>query len=222
MLNDAVIDLSHWNDVQDGEKAKQSGVMGVIYKCTEGASYIDDTYLIAKDGCEKLGLLFGGYHFLRPGDMAQQAAHFFRTAGNIDLYVADHEDRDVSLEDLKEFLWELERLTGNPAVIYSGFLIKEQLPDDVHDEELARHRLWLAQYTKGTPTWPKATWKNWWLWQHTDEGQVPGINGHVDLNNYIGDEKQLVADWTGQEDDSGEVVVRVIVPSGVKVVIEEE
>src|SRR5262249_39719025 len=76
------------------------------------------------------GLLWGAYHFLQPGNMKDQAQYFVSKAGkNLDLYVADHEDEGVSLDDLKTFLREVKRLTGKSSIIYSGHVLKEQLGD---------------------------------------------------------------------------------------------
>jgi lysozyme len=222
-LKELVIDLSHWNDVTDPSEVVASGIVGVIYKCSEGTTYVDDSYERAKQACNDLGLLFGAYHFLRPGKMHDQAEWFVENAGKIDLYAADHEDDGVSLEDLKEFLQRVYDLTGKRPIIYSGHVLKNQMPGNVRDGFMALHRLWLAQYTTGTPSWPTATWPKWWLWQHTDEGSVPGIDGDVDMNYYDGSEDQLVEEWTGQEqEESDEIVVKIIVPQGVKVIVEEE
>ena len=129
--------------------------------------------------------------------MMQQARFFLSTVGtDLDLYVADHEDAAVSLDELKKFLWILFMLTGKRAVIYSGHVLKEQI-GSTKDKELARHRLWLAHYTKSAPTWPKTTWPEWWLWQYTEQGTCAGFNGNVDLNRYDGTADQLRADWIG-------------------------
>ena len=194
-----VVDISHWQENPDFEAMAREGVIGVIHKATESTGYVDDDYAPRRPKAEAAGLLWGAYHFLRPGNMEAQARHFVETAGDIDLLAADHEDPGVSLDDLKTFLREVENLTGKKAVIYSGHVIKEQVPDDHFNSELAQHLLWLAHYTSGTPTWPKATWRDWWLWQWTDKGTVPGINGNADCNRYASTEEDLVNEWTGEE-----------------------
>jgi lysozyme len=79
-------------------------------------------------------------------------------------------------------------------VLYSGFLIKEQIGSE-RDAELAAYRLWLAQYSDA-PEWPTATWPAWWLWQYTDQGTIDGIVGDVDLNAYNA-ASRLRAEWLG-------------------------
>ena len=200
MPSPLVIDCSHWQvdaGPIDWFDVVGSGVVGVIFKATEGSGYRDPTYEASRAGAEDAGLLWGAYHFLRPGDMVQQAEFFVATAGDIDIYAADHEDPAVSLDDFKRFLYEVETLTGRTPVIYSGHVLKEQV--DGYDDELAKYPLWLAQYTSGSPSWPTEIWENYWLWQYTDTGSQPGVKGYCDLNDYDGEPDDLIAEWTGQE-----------------------
>ena len=188
MLDKAVVDLSHWDEVDSFEDPKVDGVVGIIHKATESKR---------KKDALAAGLLWGAYHFLRPGNMKDQAQYFVSKAGkNLDLYAADHEDEGVSLDDLKTFLREVKRLTGKSPIVYSGHVLKGQLGDN---SELSQYRLWLAQYTSGTPSWPKAIFPRWWLWQYTEHGDCDGIpgdsEGNLDLNKYDGTKQQLVNEW---------------------------
>jgi len=199
MLDKAVVDLSHWDEVDSFEDAKNDGVVGIIHKATESNNYFDPTYNQRKKDALAAGLLWGAYHFLRPGNMKDQAQYFVSKVGkNLDCYAADHEDEGVSLDGLKTFLREVKRLTGKSALIYSGHVLKEQLGNG-HDPELSQYRLWLAQYTSGTPSWPEATFPQWWLWQYTEQGECDGIpgdsEGYLDLNKYNGTERQLIEEW---------------------------
>jgi GH25 family lysozyme M1 (1,4-beta-N-acetylmuramidase) len=157
--------------------------------------------------------------------MAAQAAHFISTVGaGCPLLAADHEDADVSLANLKDFLAAVLSLTGKRAVIYSGNVIKDQL-GDTHDGELAKHRLWIAHYAS-TPTWPSATWPQWWLWQYTDAGTVDGVVGSVDRDRFDGSVYDLANEWDGSFDppappqpkpDDKLVTITIDVPAGVTV-----
>jgi lysozyme len=199
MAKPSVIDISHWNTIDqagmDGLKAQ--GVLGVIHKATENADYFDPTYNDRKAMAIKADLLWGAYHFLRPGDMVAQANWFIDKTGNENiLLAADHEDAGVTLNDLKLFLITVENLTGQKAVIYSGNVIKEQVGDNM-DPMLENHRLWLAHYSD-EPVWPTNIWGSYWLWQYTDKGQLEGIDGELDLDAYGGDEVEapdLIEEW---------------------------
>jgi GH25 family lysozyme M1 (1,4-beta-N-acetylmuramidase) len=188
MPTPSVIDLSHWQgDAVDFTAIKGSGIIGAIHKATEGSGVYDAAYDKNRSNAELAGLAWGAYHFLRPGDMVDQAEFFLKYAKPDDftLLAADHEDSGVSLNDLKVFLQVVRRRSGINAVVYSGSVIRQQL-GDVRDVILAQHRFWLSYYTteEQPPAWPKATWPEYWLWQYTNTGKVPGIEGDVDLNAF--------------------------------------
>lgn len=202
MPNSKVIDLSHWNTIpQSLIPASQHGVLGCIHKMTEGMGGVDDKcdgrYALSMDA----GLHWGVYHFLRPGDMEAQAEWFINSAYNMGVFddktllAADHEDAGVSLDDLYKFLIAVEQIAGRSPVIYSGHVLKDQLKGKAQDR-FKRFRLWLAQYTSGTPTLPPG-WSKYWIWQWTDKGSVPGINPPTDCNDYQGTAEALSMEWAG-------------------------
>lgn len=211
-----VIDLSHHNIVPTSlQPAKDSGIIGVIHKATEGASYVDDMLDNRWYFAKQAGLLWGTYHFMRPGDQKAHAKHYVDvTNANGDkntLLCADHEDTGVSLTDLKTFLREVERLTGRKPIIYSGHVLKQQLNGHA-DADLSTYKLWLAQYA-AQPTLPPG-FSKYWLWQYTDNGSVPGVTPPTDLD--AGDKAAVSSQWSGAatpgpdpepEPDAGEVSV---------------
>ena len=155
-----MVDLSHHNDVADFGKVKAAGIAGIIHKATEATSFADNMYAVRRGDATNAGLLWGAYHFLRPVSIPAQVDFFLKIAApdNATLLALDHEDGRVPLIDAKEFLLRVEHAVGRKAVLYSGFLIKEQLNDRI-DSFLAAHRLWPAQYgiRPVTPlNWPSA------------------------------------------------------------------
>jgi lysozyme len=198
MPTPVVIDISHHNTIPSSLKdTKAAGIVGVIHKATEGSSYKDDKlaarYSLAKDA----GMAWGGYHFVRPGDMVKQADFFVNVMKSYSdentLYVLDWEDAGVKSADALKFLQRLEDLTGRSPVLYSGHVCKED-----PNPALADYRLWLCHYTMSgaQPTLPKYFTK-WWLWQYTDQGKIAGVNPPTDLNAYDGITSQLLAEWAG-------------------------
>jgi lysozyme len=200
-----VVDLSHHN-TDDGSEidyraVKRDGIWGVIYKATEGDDYVDETYDEARRQARAAGLLWGAYHFFRPGNVEDQVQHFLINAmpGPGTLLVLDHEDPGCSLDDVKKFLALVEAITGQRPALYSGHVLKEQIGNRI-DSFLASTRLWLAQYGPELE-WPQ-TWNHAgvWLWQYTDgeEGPQPhsvdGI-GHCDINSFDGTQQDLKATW---------------------------
>ena len=194
-----VIDISHWQPEPDFAKVKAGGVVGVIMKATENTSYIDNTYYDRREEAKAAGLLISSYHFLRPGNMSGQMAHYLDTVGPVkgERVVIDHEDASVSLADLKKAVqYLLDQPLDLQVTIYSGHLIKEQV-GSAYDAFLAENTaLWIAQYTAAaSPSWPVNTWKAWSLWQWTDHETIPGISAPVDGNRWNGSIENLKKWW---------------------------
>ena len=94
---DAVIDLSRFVTISDFRLVRQSNILGVIHKATEGGDYVDPTCAPRRPQAEAAGLLWGTYHFGKgdsPG--AQQAAFFLDSSrpiqGTCLLYTSDAAD----------------------------------------------------------------------------------------------------------------------------------
>jgi lysozyme len=207
-INPRVVDISHHNYDDDGPydfaAARRWGVWGVIAKATEDTDYVDPTYEMAREGARRAGLLFGAYHFFRPGKVDQQVDHFLSVVmkGDDDfdslLLCLDHEDEGCSVEDVKQFMKAVEEKTGQCPVLYSGHLIKDQLGNR-EDAYLGSTRLWLAQY--GDNPEVQLSWEDYWLWQFTGDGNgpephdVPGIGKNVDVNSWDGSKGHLVSEW---------------------------
>jgi len=227
MLKPGFIDLSHHNTIPESlAPAKQSGIQGVIHKATEGSSYVDDKldnrYYLARDA----GMLWGVYHFARPGDMKQQVDHFLRTTAEYvdenSLYALDWEDAGVLLDEVVEFMERLERVVETSPVLYSGHVVKEALGGE-GDPRLSKYRLWVCQYANA-PVLPPG-WSKYWGWQYTDQGSCPGINAPVDLNAFDGSIEQLASTWSGREIEPAPIppntplTVTILVPPGVQVTV---
>jgi len=204
-FNPVIVDLSHFDDVQDWDAVKRFGILGVINKATEGPGLVDTTYAIRRKPAREHDILYGAYHFLRPGDPVAQADHFLEVALSVDqpdelLLALDHEDRKVPLKDAKKWLQRVLDKAERRAILYSGFVIKEQLGDN-RASFLAKHRLWLSHFSS-RPKWPK-NWKAPWIIQFTGDGvgpkphRVPGIKiaGGIDLNHYGDSPTNLKAEW---------------------------
>ena len=78
---DAVIDISRSVTVSDFRRVRQSNILAVIHKASEGGDYADTAYATRRPQAEAAGLLWGAYHF-GTGQFsgAQQAAFFLAQA----------------------------------------------------------------------------------------------------------------------------------------------
>ena len=205
MIN-AVVDLSHHNKISSFSKAAEAGILGVIQKATQGASFKDPTYSTNRKRAIDAGLLFGAYHFGTAGDPQLQADFFLSTATDVSLLVLDFEPNpqghDMSLLEAEQFVHHLFTQTGRYPDLYSGHTVKEALAAagiaDPSQTELSKCWLWFARYG-AAPLVPRI-WKQWTMWQYTDGAagdaphDVPGI-GRCDRNQFAGTAAELKAFW---------------------------
>lgn len=212
-INPLFVDLSHWDPADDYEAVKRDGIVGCVYKATEGTGYTDPTYVAQQHAAKAAGVLWGSYHFADGSDVNGQVANYLNYAApDLDeMFCLDWEDNPggngrMSVDDVKTWIAEVERELHREGqcVLYSGNTAKELLGDDV-DEFLGARRLWLCQYGS-TPSWQRS-WESYAYWQFTDgiygpaPHEVDGV-GPCDINSYDGTAEQLVAEWaTGSASD---------------------
>jgi len=236
-----VVDLSHWDPATDYAAVRADGIVGVIYKATEGVSYTDPTYVQQQQAAKKAGLCWGSYHFADGSSVSKQIDNYMRFAcpDPDELFCLDWEDNPggdgkMSLSNVKTWITEVENALRRPGecVLYGGNTIKEALDDSV-DHFLAARRLWLCQYGS-TPTWPP-TWETYWLWQYTDGVYGPSPHaidgiGPCDINSYdIGSAEQLIAEWASgkaqqpKPPDPDQEVANVVIfaPDNVRVIVRQ-
>jgi lysozyme len=191
---DSVIDISRSVTVSDFRRVRQSNILAVIHKASEGGDYADSACAARRPQAEAAGLLWGTYHYGTGQMSGQQQAAFFLAA---------------SRPGPKTLL------TGRLPVVYvhptwangdplpnSGLSLGARItPDSI----LARCGLWVADY-HDSPELPVA-WasRGWRLWQYAaDESTgrpaygstnvVAGIS-HCDRNLFAGDEGTLRDFW---------------------------
>jgi len=194
-MQPTIVDLSHYQASVDFKKVKAAGILAVILKATQGTSYVDPTFADRRKAAAAAGVLALSYHYLTGDDVPSQVKHYLATVQPVpgERLVCDYEENGVTLSALRAFCKSLQDQDGNYQVtVYGGGLLKSQL-GNTRDGYLADNTsLWLAQYTTGTPSWPKSTWPNWSLWQFTDKATVSGIGGAVDGNVFNGSDENAL------------------------------
>ena len=190
------VDLSHHDPASDYGKVKSAGIVGVIYKATEGTNSTDDTYVAQQHAAKAAGLKWGAYHFGHPGNIQGQIDNFMRFASPDpdELFCLDWEaasNGTMSAAEAQQWIEGVERALGRPGecVIYSGNAAKEKISGK--NAFFGARRLWLAQYS--TTPHVQESWTTFWLWQYTDGTSgptphtVPGVQASgVDMNTYHG------------------------------------
>jgi len=201
----SVVDLSHHNANVDFASAKGDGILGVIHKATQGATYTDPTYDTRRPQATAQGLHWGAYHFGTAQDVPTQVAHFLDVAAADanTLLVLDWEENGIAsqgtmtLDQAKQFVQGVKDKVGRYPTLYGGSLIKSSVGSG-GDPVLQQCPLWLAQYSSN-PVLP-AGWDAYTLWQYTDgvngpdPHSVAGI-GPCDRDVYAGTEAELTNFW---------------------------
>lgn len=237
-INPLFVDLSHWDPAWDYDAVRADGIVGVVYKATEGQGYCDDTYVSQQHAAKAAGLKWGAYHFADGSNTQGQVDNFMRFAAPDpdELFCLDWEDNPsgsgcMSADAAQEWITRVEEKLGRPGqcVIYSGNTAKELL--DGKNEFFGSRRLWLCQYGS-SPTWQES-WEKPWAWQFTDgiygpsPHQIEGV-GPCDINSYEGSPEQLIAEWaTGMAEpvpippSLDAVTVLVAAPPGIMVKVRQ-
>jgi lysozyme len=199
----AVIDISHHNGSLDLSIAQNAGIVGVIQKATQGTTFSDPSYQPNYGQAQRLGLMWGAYHFGNGDDGVSQAGFFLNTVqpAATTLLVLDFESNkagsSMSLQDAKDFVTHIKLVTGNWPGLYGGSYLKENLGSQA-DPTLQNCWLWLAQYGP-TAVLPPG-WSNWTLWQYLDGQVVSDPNpivgiGPCDRDYYVGSLADLQTRW---------------------------
>lgn len=174
-----VIDLSHWNVNVNFELIKESGIIAVIHKATQGIKYVDHHYNTRRTAAEKYGLLWGAYHFGTNSNGVLQANHFLNTVGNTSktilvLDVEYNKNNIMTQNQIKHFIETVQNKTKNTIMIYGSYNILTKYSSPF----LTKIPLWIAFY--GWPLKVPSGWDKWVLWQYTNgkKGPLPHrVNG---------------------------------------------
>jgi GH25 family lysozyme M1 (1,4-beta-N-acetylmuramidase) len=202
-ISPRIIDISHYNEVQIGgfTAAAKFGIWGLIHKATEGNGGKDAFYPVRRNPAIITPLLWGAYHFLRPGSVKAQWDVFLSYAkpDNSTLLAIDYEVGGLHLDMATEFAQAIEGRTGCGAVLYGPrALLVDTLGVPINAFWKGR-RIWLAEYASSYHL--PASWPAPWAWQFTGDGNGPqphtiqGIAGWCDVNHYAGTQAQLKTEW---------------------------
>jgi len=204
-MQNIVIDISHHNTVTSFLDVKNSGIVGVIHKATQGITVVDAKYNARRQRALDAGLLWGAYHFGTKRDPIQQADHFLETTNptDADLLVLDFEPNGESgtmtLSQAEQFVTRVQSQTGRFPGLYSGqAFLREKIGTNT-TTVLKNCFLWIARYSENLPVVPPA-WQTFTIWQYTDGNagpqphQVPGI-GRCDRDKFNGDLSRLQRLW---------------------------
>lgn len=196
------IDISAHNGVVDFQAVRASGVEFVLVKATEGNGFKDSRFVDNVREARRAGLKVGAYHFFRfdvPG--VTQAINFMHSVRGrkLDLPLAvDFEEwtNPSSMPDdtvsarLDEMLRRLQ-CNGYNVLIYTNKDGYERFVKGRFND----YPLWLCSFSRIDES------GDWVLWQYSHRGEVPGVDGYVDLNVFRGDSaewNEMCLKWLGE------------------------
>ena len=189
------LDVSMWQGEIDWQAVAAAGYRFVIIKASEGLNYVDPCFAANWDGAKQAGLLVSAYHVFWPTLSGEkQAKHFLDTLGErkADFPLAvDVERRGASNSGaaVEAFLLIVKEADGRNPLVYTAQGVWNAAVGWAPGWHC--YPLWVADYDAASPAMP-AGWDDWAIWQYSNKGSVPGIEGHVDLDMFQGSEVQLI------------------------------
>lgn len=193
------IDVSRYQGEIDWEKVREAGVEFAIIR-VGGRSYGDDAEFYEDanaqknyEGAKAAGIKVGAYFFaqaINVTEAREEAAWVLNRIRSWELdmpvvydweYVSSQvRTANVGVTTLtnctREFCQAVEA-AGYEAMVYFNPTHMERRVDL---EELTDYKFWLAMYSDRM-TYPYRID----MWQYTDQGVIPGIEGYVDINLYF-------------------------------------
>jgi len=173
----------------------------VIMRASMGKDGYDAQFNRNWKNSKKRGVMRGAYHYYRPNENSKLQADLF-----IDRVTLQPDDippiLDIealpsvdiqSLGDLrrglKNWLAIVEKHYGVRPIIYTGdHFYRDNLSGHGFDE----YPVWIANYNAVL----QPNKSSWALWQFSDSGVLPGIDGKVDLNVFNGNCSELLNELT--------------------------
>ncbi|HET9114827.1 MAG TPA: GH25 family lysozyme [Gaiellaceae bacterium] len=207
------LDVSNWNGAVKWASVASAGYRFAFGKATEGTRYVDATYATNRNGSEAAGLVFGAYHFARPGggslggataSAIAQADHFLAVASPqpgelppvLDLETTGKLSKTRLLAWTLAWLEEVYARTGVEPFVYTSPLFWSRSVGNSTAAAEVGTRLWIAHWTKATnPLVPAQNWNGtgWTFWQWTNCVSVSGMKHCADADRMNGASPAAVA-----------------------------
>lgn len=191
------IDVSAWQEDIDWPQVKAAGIEFAMIRLawrgsSEGGIFIDQRAIENYEGAKAAGLQVGGYFFsqaITPEEAVEEAQFLLAMieGWEFDLPIVfdwefaggprtdGMEARDIT-ECAKAFCRTIEEAGYDAMLYFNPHMAYHQ----IYLEELEEYGFWLAMWKEEMDFPYKVD-----MWQYTDQGSVPGIEGNVDLDIYF-------------------------------------
>lgn len=186
------IDVSHHNPILNWQSLLDTDITFAYIKSTEDTSHIDRNYIYNYSLAKETNIKVGAYHFYRFATSGkEQANHFLKNTklesedlipaidvehSALNVYNKDKDYIKTVVDELKILENELYEYLGIHPVIYTNkdcykLYIKGNFPENI---------IWMCDLHNE----PSDEIANWRIWQFSHKGELPGVDGHIDLNYY--------------------------------------
>lgn len=189
------IDVSNHQGTIDWTQVRGARVEFAFIKATEGADFKDQSFARNVRKARENNIKIGAYHFFRFDKSGEEQARNFIDSYDFQIWdfppVLDVEEyrnfirtKNISLEtsEIKQYLEILQTHYNVKPIIYTNPKTYASHIKGHFDE----YPLWIANL-KGEPDD-----YTWLFWQYTHRGELPGIEGDVDLNTFNGTFENMV------------------------------
>lgn len=235
------IDISHHNKVTDFDAVVKSNAQFCWCKATEGRTYQDPKFTTYATQLLDRDFLTGAYHYARPGNNspADEAENFLRVVDKVDpltlLPVLDFEEANPKVprgqgaaDWINAWMDIVSRETGAEPVLYTGPNVLSKL--GIANFSRPGAIVWMPRYPSSARQYmtpqdsviqkgrkDEGLWDRFKVlpvdvWQYSNKGSVPGINGNVDLN--VTDPSTFQAIQAGANFPTGLMVAGAVVIAG--------
>ncbi|KPA23283.1 Lysozyme M1 precursor [Shimia sp. SK013] len=202
------IDVSRWQGEIDWREAQRAGVSFAFFKATEGGDLADPRFDDHRRGAQAAGVPWGAYHYYYFCRSAEEQARWFirNVPRGSDLpHVLDMEWTPRSKtctkrpsgakvrSEARKFLSILQKHYDRRPIVYTTV----DFYQDTGIGQVGGTEFWLRSVA-GHPkdVYPGSRWT---FWQYTGTGEVPGVDGEVDINVFRGSPE----DWVRWRDRIG-------------------
>ena len=186
-------DVSHWNKIDWLNYDENLNLKFINIKCTEGATFVDPECTTNISNALECGLDVGVYHFTKfQNDPRKEATFFYKQVMDYSFFISsmylDLEYRTTNLNNKEIYDWAITFLNYLSSItpdftkvgIYtSNNYILEKKLQSVFTQNILKYDLWAANWSEQPIVYP---WDTWNTWQYTSRGQLPFVEGDVDLN----------------------------------------
>jgi lysozyme len=190
------VDVSRYQTHVEWPKVRQNNISFAFIKATEGFHRQDELFAAHWEESGAAGVRRGAYHFFRPNQMAlPQALNFILAVklqgGDLPPVLDVETLGDTRPEKLREgiqvWLDVVEAHYKVKPILYTNYDYYRQYLEGHFDD----YPLWIAHYQVPRLHIAPGPGKKLKFWQHTDRGDVGGIQGRVDCNVFYGSLAEL-------------------------------